>query len=101
MGIGTQPEEGFMAKVDPAPANLIPAELIERRPYPMVDALRHHGDELSLAAAVGVFVALLAASPRKGASATLRAAVVGLLVGLGVKNLSELNSIIGDTLLPQ
>jgi hypothetical protein len=87
--------------VDPAPANVIPPELVGRPPYPMVDALREHGEELSVAAAFAVFLALLAASSDKGAGSIVRAAVVAALVGLGVKNLSELDSIIGDTLLPQ
>lgn len=90
-----------MAKVDPAPANVIPPELVERRPYPAVDLLRQHGDTLSLAAALVVFAALLGASRDKGLGPVLRAAVVSALIGLGVKNLAELDSIIGDTLLPQ
>ncbi len=90
-----------MARTDPAPANVIPPELIGRQPYPMVSALREYGDELSAASAIGVFVAVLAASRDKGLGALLRAAVLATLVGLGVKNLSELNSIIAETLLPQ
>ncbi|MDE3194596.1 MAG: hypothetical protein KGN00_13030 [Chloroflexota bacterium] len=79
----------------------VPPELVTPDRYPVLNAMRRHGDELSVATAVGVFCAVLASSDRRDAGAVLRAALLGALVGLGVKNLSELNDIIADTLVPQ
>jgi hypothetical protein len=69
--------------------------------YPMVELLRRNGPALSLAAGALVFVAALGGSGDRGAGSVLRSLGLAAAAGLAVKNLSELNAIIADTLLPQ
>jgi len=79
----------------------VPPELITPDRYPVLNAIRRYGDEASVASALAVFLMVLASSERHDARALFRAALLAALVGLGVKNLSELNEIIADTLVPQ
>jgi len=69
--------------------------------YWTVDLLRRRGRELSIGAAAIAFAIAVGSSERKGAMPVLRGLGLAALVGFGVKNLSELNEIIADTLLPQ
>lgn len=79
----------------------VPAELATPDRYPVLNTMRRYGQEASIGTAVAVFFAVLASSESKGPGSILRAALFAGLVGVGVKNLTELNEIIADTLIPQ
>lgn len=71
------------------------------RHYPVINTLRRYGPEASAATAIGVFIAVLASTERTDGGAFLRAGILAALLGVGIKNLSELSEIIADTLIPQ
>jgi hypothetical protein len=69
--------------------------------YPLVELLRRNGPVVSLASAAAVFVIALSASDDRGAGSILRTLGLATIVGLAVKNLSGINEIVAETLLPQ
>ena len=69
--------------------------------YPLVELLRRNGPAVSLASAAAVFVIALSASDDRGVGSVLRTLGLATIVGLAVKNLSEINEIVAETLLPQ
>jgi hypothetical protein len=69
--------------------------------YPVVELLRRNGPALSLASAAAVFVIVLSASNDRGLGSILRTLGLATIVGLAVKDLSEINEIVAETLLPQ
>ncbi len=69
--------------------------------YPAVELLRRNGPAVSLAAAAVVFAIVLGGSSDRGAGAILRGLSLAAVTGLAVKNLSEINEIVAETLLPQ
>jgi hypothetical protein len=77
-----------------------PTELIAADPYPVLQALRRNGRELSIAAGV-VVAGSVFLSARKTPWALIQAVGLGALVAVGIRNLSELDDIIAETLLPQ
>jgi hypothetical protein len=81
-------------------ANSQPIELHAPEPYPVLQALRRNGREFSIAAGI-VVAGTVFLSSKKTPWDLVQAVGLGALVGLGIRNLSELNDIIGDTLLPQ
>lgn len=76
-------------------------ELGEPEPYPTIQLVRRYREGASVAAGVGTFLFVLGATPRRDTAAVLRALFVGALVGVGVRNLGELNDLVADALLPQ
>ena len=56
---------------------------------------------MSLASAAAVFVIALSASNDRGLGSILRTLGLATIVGLAVKDLSEINEIVAETLLPQ
>ncbi len=78
-----------------------PAELGGPDTYPVVDLLRRHGRELAIGAAALVFGVALTASADRGPASVLRSLSLAAVAGLVVKNLSEINQIVAETLLPQ
>jgi hypothetical protein len=69
--------------------------------YPVVELLRRNGPAVSLASAAAVFVIALSASNDRGVGSILRTLGLATIVGLAVKDLSEINEIVAETLLPQ
>jgi hypothetical protein len=69
--------------------------------YPVVELLRRNGSAVSLAAAATVFVVGLSATSDRSPGSVLRTLSLAALAGLAVKNLSEINEIVAETLLPQ
>ena len=69
--------------------------------YPLVELLRRRGPAVSVASAAAVFVIALSASDDRGVGSVLRTLGLATIVGLAVKNLSEINEIVAETLLPQ
>jgi hypothetical protein len=86
----------MMARAADAP----PIELIAPEPYPVLQALRRNGREISVAAGVVVAGSMFLSS-KKTPLALLQAVGLGALVAVGIRNLSELDDIIAETLLPQ
>jgi hypothetical protein len=76
------------------------SELATEEPYPVLQALRKNGREISMAAGIAVAATVFLAS-KKSPISLVQAVGVGTLVALGIRNLSELNDIIAETLLPQ
>jgi hypothetical protein len=87
--------------VDPPPTDDAPAEFVESRDFRTLNGLRAHGGAIAAVSALGIFCAVLATSRRSSAGTLFRATAIAGLVGIGVKNLSELNAIIAEMLLPQ
>ena len=69
--------------------------------YPVVEMLRRNGPAASLAAGAVVFAITLGSSRERGPGAILRSLSLAAVAGLAVKNLSEINEIVAETLLPQ
>ena len=69
--------------------------------YPVVELLRRNGPAVSLASAAVVFAVALGGSSDRGVGSVLRSVSLAAVTGLAVKNLTEINAIVAETLLPQ
>ena len=79
----------------------VPSALLTPAAYPVMQFVRRNRESASIGAGVGVFLLVLSASRRRDTAAVLRALFLGVIVGVGVRNLGELNDLVADTLLPQ
>jgi uncharacterized membrane protein YjfL (UPF0719 family) len=69
--------------------------------YPVMELLRRHGQAAALASAGVAFALAVASSRGRGGASVLRGLAWAAVAGVAVKNLSELNQIVAETLLPQ
>ncbi len=69
--------------------------------YPTVRLLQRYGRAMAVGAGAVVFAVALGASAERGPGSVLRSLGLGALAALAVKNLSEINAIVAETLLPQ
>jgi hypothetical protein len=66
-----------------------------------MELLRRHGQAAALGAAGMAFVLTVGGSRERGAASLVRGLAWAAVAGVAVKNLSELNQIVAETLLPQ
>ena len=78
------------------------AEELGRPPtYPVMELLRRHGQAAAVVSA-GVAFALAVGSSREcGPGRVVRGVAWAAIAGVAVKNLTEINQIVAETLLPQ
>ena len=69
--------------------------------YPVMALLRRHGHAAALGAAGIAFALAVGGSGAGGPARVLRGLAWAALAGVAVKNLSEINEVVAETLLPQ
>ena len=69
--------------------------------YPVMALLRRHGYPAALAAAAVAFALAAGGDGATGTGRVLRGLAWAAIAGVAVKNLSEINEIVAETLLPQ
>ena len=79
----------------------VAAELGGAPTYPVMELLRRHGRATAVAAAGAAFVLAIGGSRERGPASVVRGLAWAAVAGVAVKNLSELNQIVAETLLPQ
>jgi hypothetical protein len=77
------------------------AELGSSPTYPVMELLRRHGQAAALASAGVAFALAIGSSQERDGTSLLRGLAWAAVAGVAVKNLAEINQIVGDTLLPQ
>ena len=78
------------------------AEELGRPPtYPVMELLRRHGQAAAVASAGLAFALAMSSSRECGAGRLVRGLAWAAIAGAAVKNLTEINQIVAETLLPQ